>query len=67
VKAIVEPLDGNKVRLSVEIPESEFEPAIDAAFKKIAKEVRIPGFRPGKAPRRVLEAQVGKAQDVSKH
>ena len=60
MKAIVEPLDGNKVRLSVEIPESEFEPAIDAAFKKIAKEVRIPGFRPGKAPRRVLEAQVGK-------
>ena len=34
-------------------------PAVDAAFKKIAKEVRLPGFRPGKAPRKVLEARLG--------
>lgn len=60
MKTTVEPLEGNKVKLSIEIDEQEFESAIDAAFRKIAKEVRIPGFRPGKAPRRVLEAQVGK-------
>ncbi len=55
----VEPLEGNKVRLSVEIPAAEFEKAVDAAFRKIAGEVKIPGFRPGKAPRQLLEAQLG--------
>jgi trigger factor len=59
VKSTVEALEGNKVKLSVEIDEQEFEPAVDAAFKKIAREVRIPGFRPGKAPRRVLESHIG--------
>ncbi len=60
MKAIVEPLDGNKVKLSVEVDEAEFEKDIDAAFRAIAKDVRIPGFRPGKAPRRLLEAKLGK-------
>ena len=59
VKATVEPLEGNKVKLSVEVDEQEFEQAVDAAFKKIAHEVRIPGFRPGKAPRRLLESRLG--------
>ncbi|HVA74659.1 MAG TPA: trigger factor [Acidimicrobiales bacterium] len=60
MKAVVEPLEGNKVKLSIEVEEDEFEKAIDAAFRKIAREVRIPGFRPGKAPRRILEARLGK-------
>jgi trigger factor len=59
VKAIVEPLEGNKVKLSIEVEETEFDKAIDAAFRKIAREVRIPGFRPGKAPRKVLERRFG--------
>jgi len=33
--------------------------ALDVAFRKLAREVRIPGFRPGKAPRRLLEARFG--------
>ena len=60
MKSVVEPLEGNKVKLSVEIDEQEFEKALDSAFRRIAREVRIPGFRPGKAPRRVLEARLGK-------
>jgi trigger factor len=60
VKSTVEPVEGNKVKLSVEVDEAEFDQAINAAFRKIAREVRIPGFRPGKAPRRVLEARLGK-------
>ena len=60
MKAVVEPLEGNKVKLSIEVDEQEFEKAIDAAFRKIAREVRIPGFGPGKAPRRILEARLGK-------
>jgi len=61
VKTTVEALEGNKVKVSVEVDEQTFETAVDAAFKKIAREVRIPGFRPGKAPRRILENKVGKA------
>src|SRR5581483_2508759 len=59
MKTVVEPLEGNKVKLSVEVDEAEFEKALDAAFRKMARDVRIPGFRPGKAPRRVLEARIG--------
>ncbi len=59
MQATVEPLEENRVKLTVAVPASEFETAIDAAFRKIAKEVRLPGFRPGKAPRKLLESRVG--------
>jgi trigger factor len=59
MKTTVEPLEGNKVKLSVEVDEAEFDKAIDAAFRKIARDVRVPGFRPGKTPRRILEARIG--------
>ena len=59
VKSIIETLEGNKVKLSVEVDQVEFDKNIDQAFRKIAKEVRIPGFRQGKAPRKLLEAQIG--------
>ena len=55
----VEALEGNKVRVHVAIPAADFEQAIDAAFRKLAHEVKMPGFRPGKAPRRLLEARMG--------
>jgi trigger factor len=59
MKSSVEPVEGNKVKLSVEVDGVEFEREVDAAFKRIAREVRIPGFRPGKAPRQLLEARIG--------
>jgi trigger factor len=59
MKSSVEALEGNKVKLSVEVDEAEFDEAIGEAFKRIAREVRIPGFRPGKAPRRILESRLG--------
>ncbi len=55
----VQSLDDNKVRVSVTVPAAEFEKAVDAAFRKLAAEVKVPGFRPGKAPRRLLEARFG--------
>ncbi|HVJ96396.1 MAG TPA: trigger factor family protein, partial [Acidimicrobiia bacterium] len=48
-----------KVKLHVSVPAAEFDKAIGAAFKKLAREVKIPGFRPGKAPRQLLEARLG--------
>jgi trigger factor len=59
VKSTVEVLEDNKVKVSVEIEPAELDKAIDLAFKRIAREVKIDGFRPGKAPRRILEARIG--------
>ena len=55
----IESLDDNRVRLHVAVPEAEFDKAIDAAFRKLANEVKIDGFRKGKVPRRLLEARLG--------
>lgn len=55
----IEHLVDNNIRLTITIPETEFEPAIDKAFKSLAGQVRLPGFRPGKAPRAILEKQIG--------
>lgn len=59
MKTTVDYLEDNKVRLSIEVDEAEFEPALDAAFRRIARDVHVPGFRPGKVPRRLIEARVG--------
>ena len=59
MQSTVESVEGNKVKLRITVPAGEFEQAIDAAFRKLAREVRVPGFRPGKAPRKLLEARLG--------
>lgn len=59
MNSTVEPLEGNKVRLRIAVPAAEFEKALDAAYRKISREVRIPGFRPGKAPRQLIESRIG--------
>jgi len=59
VKSSVEPLEGNKVKLYIEVDEAEFDKDIEQAFRVIAREVNLPGFRNGKVPRRVLEARIG--------
>jgi len=59
VRSELTSLDGGKVKLSVEVDEATFDEAVAEAFRRIAREVRIPGFRPGKVPRRVLEARIG--------
>jgi len=59
VKTTVEELDDNKVKLSVEVEAAEFEVEVEKAFKKIGRDVNLPGFRKGKVPRKVLEARFG--------
>jgi trigger factor len=61
VKSTVEKLSPTRVRLNVEVPFEELEPDFDRAFTQLAKQVRLPGFRPGKAPRKLLEARLGRA------
>ena len=60
MKSTVEQLSPTRVRINVEVPFAELEPDFDRAFKELAKQVRLPGFRPGKAPRKLLEARIGR-------
>jgi trigger factor len=60
VKSTVEKLSPTRVRINVEVPFAELEPDFDRAFKQLAQQVRLPGFRPGKAPRKLLEARIGR-------
>jgi trigger factor len=60
VKSTVEQLSPTRVRINVEVPFGELKPDFDRAYKELAKQVRLPGFRPGKAPAKLLEARVGK-------
>jgi trigger factor len=61
MRATTEPMEGNLVRLSVEIDEPEFDRALVGVVKTLASQIRVPGFRPGKVPRKVLEARMGGA------
>ena len=60
MKSTVEQLSPTRVRINVEVPFGELKPDFDRAYKELAKQVRLPGFRPGKAPAKLLEARVGK-------
>lgn len=60
MKSTVEKLSPTRVRINVEVPFTELEPDFDRAFKQLAKQIRLPGFRPGKAPRKLLEARIGR-------
>jgi trigger factor len=60
VKSTVEQLTPTRVRINVEVPFTELQPDFDRAYKQLAKQIRLPGFRPGKAPAKLLEARFGR-------
>ncbi|MBA2324445.1 MAG: trigger factor [Pseudonocardiales bacterium] len=60
MKSTVEQLSPTRVRIIVEVPFDELKPNFDRAYRKLAQQVKIPGFRPGKAPARVLENRLGR-------
>ena len=60
MKTDVETLSPTRVKLSVEMPFDELQPSFDEAYKTIAKQVSIPGFRKGKVPARVIEQRFGR-------
>lgn len=60
VRATAEKLENNKVALTIEIEAEKVDAALDRAYRKLAREVTIPGFRKGRAPRKVIEARLGK-------
>ena len=60
MKSTVEQLSPTRVRINVEVPFTELQPEFDQAYKELAKQVRLPGFRPGKAPAKLIEARIGR-------
>ena len=55
----VEKISGNQVRIHFDIPAETFDAAIQKAYLKMRSRIRVPGFRPGKAPRKVIENMYG--------
>ncbi|GGJ84270.1 trigger factor [Lentibacillus kapialis] len=51
--------EGNQGVLTIEVSADEFDKALDQAFKKVVKDVQIPGFRKGKVPRKIFEKRFG--------
>jgi len=60
MKSAVETLSPTRVKLTVEVPYDELEPAIAEAYRKVAQQVRVKGFRPGKVPPRLVDQYVGR-------
>ncbi len=56
----VERLDAHSVRLTISVPASDVDIAIDAAYKRMAQKIKIPGFRAGRAPRPMIDTHVGR-------
>jgi len=60
VKSAVENLSPTRVKLNVEVPFEELKPSIDEAYKTIASQIQVPGFRKGKVPSKLVDQRVGR-------
>ena len=60
MKSAVETLSPTRAKITVEVPFEELKPSLDAAYKTIAQQINIPGFRKGKVPPPVIDRQVGR-------
>ena len=56
----VEKLEGNMAKLTIEVSAEDFEAAVEKAYQKSKNKINIPGFRKGKAPRKMIEQMYGK-------
>jgi len=60
VKATKETLSPTRVKLTVEVPFDDLKPSLDATYKKLSRQIRVSGFRPGKVPPRILDQRLGR-------
>jgi trigger factor len=60
VKTDVEELSPTRVKLTIEVPFEELKPSLDKAYREVSKQVRIPGFRPGHVPPRIIDQRLGR-------
>ncbi|SDB88228.1 trigger factor [Raineyella antarctica] len=55
----VEQLSPSRAKITVEVPFAELKPHLDKAYKEIAQQVQIPGFRPGHIPAAIIDQRFG--------
>ncbi|QXG75484.1 trigger factor [Modestobacter sp. L9-4] len=60
MKSTIENLGPTRVRLAIEVPWSDLDHAFGEVYKELGRQVRVPGFRPGKVPTRVLDQRIGR-------
>jgi trigger factor len=60
VKSTIEELGPTRVRMAIEVPWGDLDHAFGEVYKELGKQVRVPGFRPGKVPNRVLDQRIGR-------
>ncbi len=60
MKTDVEELSPTRVKLIIEVPFDELRPSLDRAYREVAKQVRVPGFRPGRVPPRIIDQRFGR-------
>jgi trigger factor len=60
VKTDVEELSPTRVKLTIEVPFEELKASLDKAYREVSKQVRIPGFRPGHVPPRIIDQRLGR-------
>src|SRR6185312_6043628 len=60
VKSTIEELGPTRVRMAIEVPWGDLDHAFGEVYKELGKQVRIPGFRPGKVPNRILDQRLGR-------
>ena len=65
MKSTVEHLNPTRVKLTVEVPFDELEATLRQGLRRAGRQVRIPGFRPGKVPARILDARLGRGTILS--
>ena len=60
MKSTIEELGPTRVRMAIEVPWGDLDHAFGEVYKELGKQVRVPGFRPGKVPHRVLDQRIGR-------
>ncbi|HST97813.1 MAG TPA: trigger factor, partial [Geodermatophilus sp.] len=60
MKSTIEELGPTRVRMAIEVPWGDLDHAFGEVYKELGRQVRVPGFRPGKVPNRVLDQRIGR-------
>jgi trigger factor len=66
VKTDVEELSPTRVKLTIEVPFEELKTSLDKAYREVGRQVRVPGFRPGRVPPRIIDQRFGRAAVYNK-
>ncbi len=60
VKATKEALSPTRVKVTIEVPFEELSEDLASAYKRIGRQIQVPGFRPGKVPARIVDQRIGR-------